>query len=236
MVESVQNNQYCETANIQEHFPYGRSLAVQQTLEEIKEGRLFSYVQCEIEEPENLRSETDNFPPIFENTLGSKSDIEDLMKNYAEEEKFLSQFRKSLITSFRLQNGTLITPLLLFYLQSVLVCIKVHRFVEYTPRNCFNSFVQSAVDARRQSGENPNSSVVAETMKLLANSSYGYHIMDRSKHTATKYLTDKKTHAAINSELLKKLDLVNKSLYEVELAKSQIEHKEAIIAGFFILQ
>ena len=96
--------------------------------------------------------------------------------------------------------------------------------------------MQSAVDAIRQGDENPNSSVVAETMKLLANSSYGYQIMDRSRHTVTKYLADEKTHAAINSKLFKKLDQVNNSLYEVELAKAQIEHKEPIIVGFFILQ
>ena len=47
--------------------------------------------------------------------------------------------------------------------------------------------------------ENPNSSVVAETMKLLANSTYGYQIMDRSGHTVTKYLSDEKTQAAVNS-------------------------------------
>ena len=29
---------------------------------------------------------------------------------------------------------------------------------------------------------------------------------------------------------------MNNSLYEVELAKAQIEHKEPIIVGFFILQ
>ena len=159
-----------------------------------------------------------------------------MIKNYAEKEKLLSQPRKMLISSFILQNGTLITPLLLFYLQLGLVATKIHRFVEYTPKKCFNSFVQPAVDARRKGDENANSSVVAETVKLLANSSYGYQIMDRSLNTVTKYLTDEKTHAAINSELFEKLDHVNNSLYEVELAKTQIEQKEPIIVGFFILQ
>ena len=36
--------------------------------------------------------------------------------------------------------------------------------------------------------------------------------------------------------MFKKLDLVNKSSYEVELAKAQIEHKEPILVGFLILQ
>ena len=141
-----------------------------------------------------------------------------------------------LIYSFTLQNGTLLTPVLLFYIQLRFVVTKIHRFVEYTPKKCFNSFVQAAVDARRKSDENPNSSVDAETMKLLANSHYGYQIMDRSQHTVMKYLTDEKTHAAINSNLFKKLDHVNNSLYEVELAKAQIEHKEPIIVGSFIPQ
>ena len=158
------------------------------------------------------------------------------MKNYAEEEKLLSEPRKMLITSFIVQNGTLITPLFLFYLQLGLVVTKRHRFVEYTPKKCFNSFVQAALDARRKCDENPNSSVVAETMKLLANSSYGCQIMDRSQHSVAKYLSHKKTHAAINSELFKNLDYVNYSLYEDELAKAQIEHKEPTIVVFFILQ
>ena len=127
-------------------------------------------------------------------------------------------------------------PCCYFIYNWVLFAQKKHCFVEYTPKKSFNSFVQSAVDARRQGGENPISSVVAETMNLLANSSYGYQIMDRSRHTVTKYLVDEKTHAAINSKLFKKLDYVNNSLNEVELAKAQTEHKEPIIVGFFFLQ
>ena len=160
--------------HIREHFPYRRSLAAEQLLEEIKKGKLFGYVKCDIEVPESLRVNFANVPPIFKNTSISRKDIGDLMKNYAEDERLLSRPRKKLITSFTLQIGTLITPLLLFYLQLGLVCTKIQRFVEYSPKKCFNSFVQSAMDARRQGDENPNSSVVAEAMKLLANSSYGY--------------------------------------------------------------
>ena len=96
--------------------------------------------------------------------------------------------------------------------------------------------MQSAVDARREGDENPNSCVVAETMKLLANSSYGYQIMDRSRHTVTKFLSDEKTYGAINTKFFKCLYHINDQLYEVELAKAEIEHREPIIVGFFILQ
>ena len=100
------------------------------------------------------------------------------MKNYAEEERLLSQPQKMLMSSFTLKNGTLITPLLLFYLQLELVVTKIHRFDKYTSKKGFNSFVQAAVDARRKGDQNSKTTVVAETMKPLANSSYGYQIKD----------------------------------------------------------
>ena len=141
-----------------------------------------------------------------------------------------------LISLFTLQNSTLITTLQLFDMHVGLVASKIHRLVEYTPKKGFNSFVQSAVDARRQGDEKSNSSVVAEKLRLLANSSYDFQILDCSRHTVAKYLSDEKTHAVNNSKLFKKLDHVNSSLYEVELAKVQIEHKEPIFVKFFILQ
>ena len=96
--------------------------------------------------------------------------------------------------------------------------------------------MRSAVDVRRERDENPNSSIVAETMNLLANSAYSYQIMDRSRHTVTKLLSDEKTHGAINTNFLKRLGHINDQLYEVELTKAEIDHRELIIVGFFILQ
>ena len=222
--------------HLRQSFPYKIPLSEERLLERIKNGSLFGYVQCDIEVPPELREQFANFPPIFKNINVGRDDIRSLMKNYAEQEGLLSQPRRMLISSYSFENGTLITPLLLFYLSLGLVCKKIYRFVQYTPKKCFNKFVQSAVDARREGDENPNSSVVAETMKLLANSSYGYQIMDRSRHTVTKYLCEEKVHAAINNKMFKRLNIIDEKLYEVELVKSEIEHREPIIVGFFILQ
>ena len=133
----------------------------------------------------------------------------------------MSQPRRMLKSSFHLKNGTIITPLLLYYLHLGLESTKIHRFVQYTPKKCFSSFVQSAVNARRQGDGNPISSVVTETMKLLANSSYGYQIMDRRGHTVTKYLNDEKTHSAINNKFFKRLNFIIDQLYEVELCQAR---------------
>ena len=60
--------------------------------------------------------------------------------------------------------------------------------------------------------------------------------MDRSRHTTMKYLNVEKTHKAINEPSFKRLNTVEKTLFEVELLKSIIEHREPIIVGFFILK
>ena len=60
--------------------------------------------------------------------------------------------------------------------------------------------------------------------------------MDRSRHTVTKYLNDEKTHSAINRKLFKRLNFITNQMYEVEFVKSEIDHREPILVGFFILQ
>ena len=61
---------------------------------------------------------------------------------------------------------------------------------------CFNDIEQSAVNGCRQRDENPNSSVVAETLKLLANSSDGYQNIGRNRLPGTRYMNDETAHAA----------------------------------------
>ena len=91
---------------------------------------------------------------------------------------------------------------------------------------CFNNFAQTAVNARRQGDENPNSNVVAEITELFANSSYGYQIMDRSRSPVTTYMNDKKTHAVINSKIFGSLWHISDQLYDVQVAKSLKSNKK----------
>ena len=159
-------NLYKMTTCVKEHLrgslPYKRPMREKILLEQIRSDKLFGYVQCDIEVPEELKKKIANFPPIFKNTNVDRHDIASLMQVYAEKQGLLRHPRKMLISSYFLENSTLITPLLLFYLQLGLVCKKIYRFVEYTPVKCFNKFVQPAVDVRREGDENPNSIVVAE--------------------------------------------------------------------------
>ena len=223
-------------SHLRENFPYKRLLSEEQLLQGVIDGQLFGYVQCDIEVTQHPRLYFSNWPPIFKNTIVSREDIGTVMRENSKKEKIMAQPGRMLISCFILTNRTIITPLFLFHLKLGLVCKKIQRFVQYTAGNCFNIFAQSAVDAQRQGDENPNCSVVAETMKRLANSSNGYQIMDRSRHTVTKYLNDEKTHSAVNSRMFKRLNRITDQLFGVELVKPDIEHREPIIFGFFILQ
>ena len=57
--------------------------------------------------------------------------------------------------------------------------------------------------------------------------------MDRSRDSATRYMNSEKTDATITNEKFKRFRLVNDQLYKVELAKSEIEHKEPVNVDFF---
>ena len=92
---------------MRESFPYKRPLREETLLEQIRRGKLFVYVQCDIEMPEELKKKFANFPPIFKNTNVGRHDIELLMKYYAEKEGLLCQPRKMLISSYFFENGTL---------------------------------------------------------------------------------------------------------------------------------
>ena len=139
-------------------------------LAKIKNRSFFGYAQCDLVVPDELKSKFAIFPPIFKNTEVGRKDIGDYMKKNAIENEKLKHSQRMLIYSFKLENGTVITALFNSYLELRLQCTKTYRFVQYTPQKCFNNFVQSVVDARREGDEKPLSGVVAETMERLGNS------------------------------------------------------------------
>ena len=62
----------------------------------------------------------------------------------------------------------------------------------------------------------------SETLKLLGNSCYCYHIMDRCRHTEAKYLNDEKTHKVIEGNLFKRITKVSKELCEIVFVKLKL--------------
>ena len=101
---------------------------------------------------------------------------------------------------------------------------------------CVNHFVQSAVNARRQGDQNYNSSVVAETLKLLANSWYVYQNMDPGRHSVKRYRIDRKTHAVVNKKNVEDVWTYQRSSLRGIACEIETEQREPIIVGFFLLQ
>ena len=151
--------------HVRNNFPFKLSLTQESLLAKRREDKLFGYVQCDLEVPDGLKYKFSNSPPIFKNFIVSRADIVAYMRGYVIDNGLLKQPQRMLISSFKLENGTVITPLLNFYLILGLKCNQIYRFVQYTPKKCFNHFVLSVVDAKSAGDENPESSVVAEKMK-----------------------------------------------------------------------
>ena len=58
-------------------FPTDVHLQLTKYYKELKNGKLFGYVQCDVEVPIKLRVNFAKFPPIFKNIFVGKKDISD---------------------------------------------------------------------------------------------------------------------------------------------------------------
>ena len=212
--------------HVRTQFTFKTHLSADSLVQNIGNETMFGYVPCDLSVPDELNARFSIFPLFFKKLCYSQKRYWGIYEDICGKINLLKQPQRMLTSSFKLSNGTLIPPVFNFYLDLGLQCTKTHPFVQYTPRKVFNSFVPSVVDTRRAGDENPLAGVVAETRKLLRNSSYGYQLRDKSKHTMTKYLEDEKTHKAINNQIFKRLNIAAKSLYELELVKFTIEHRD----------
>ena len=64
------------------------------------------------------------------------------MKNYAIENDMVKHLQRMLITSFKLENGTFISPQLIFFLELVLLSAKLSTLlsVQFSPQKYFAKF------------------------------------------------------------------------------------------------
>ena len=144
-------------------------------------------VDCNLEVPEQLHQYFEVFPPKFKNCVVENGSIGWHMKEFAECKKLLSKPPKMLKSGLKLEWGPIISKLFLLYLERGKVLLNVFRLLllQYTPRKCFQTFVQSVVDARRKGDQ---STVVEEIMTSIRNSSYHYQILARSRHTKNMWM------------------------------------------------
>ena len=73
--------------HVRKNFPYKLPLSKETLLTRIHEDKLFGYVQCDLEVPEELCERFANFPPIFKNCDVGRENIGNFMLEYAEKKR-----------------------------------------------------------------------------------------------------------------------------------------------------
>ena len=94
----VQENSMLKN-HIRKNFPYKLPLSKETLLTRIHEDKLFGYVQCDLEVPEELCERFANFPPVFKNCDVGREKIGNFMLKYAEKNALLFKPQRVLISS-----------------------------------------------------------------------------------------------------------------------------------------
>ena len=145
-----------------------KTLTRDQILSAIRNESLFGVVECDVRVPDALKPKFAEMCLIFKNIEISREDIGQHMQTFAEEEKIMSQPRRSLVGSYFGEKILLASPLIKWYLEHGLEVTHIYQVVEYTPVPCFSPFGEAVSDARRAGDVDPNKAIIADTMKLVS--------------------------------------------------------------------
>ena len=119
-----------------------------QIIQYIQDGRLFGFVECDIEVPDHLKYYFSEMTRIFKNTEVSLKDVGQHMQYYAKEHNIKDIPHRLLIGSYFGKKIGLSTSLLKWYLNHSLVITHIYTVVEYIPNAAFNSFMTQVAQAR----------------------------------------------------------------------------------------
>ena len=206
-----------------------------QIIQYIQDGCLFGFVECDIEVPDHLKDYFSEMTPIFKNTEVSLKDVGQYMQEYAKEHNIKDIPRRLLIGSYFSKKIGLSTPLLKWYLNHGLVITHIYTVVEYIPNAAFNSFMTQVAQARLDGDRDNDKALIAETMKLIGNSSYGKLITSKEKHHGIVYVNESEIGIEIIDEHFFNLTELLDGYYKVEKTKKKINLDLPIHLGVFIL-
>ncbi|KAJ8031107.1 hypothetical protein HOLleu_27721 [Holothuria leucospilota] len=213
-----------------------RKLSLQRIVQAIRDDQIFGAIECDIHVPDELKPTFAEMCPIFKNTDISIDDIGEHMKNFALERKIMKKPRKSLIGSMFGKKIWLATPLVKWYLDKGLKITQIYQVIEFTPKTCFKTFGDAVSDARREGDRDPSKAIIADTMKLIGNSSYGKTITNKEGHRDVSIVPEDKASRLINETNFRELNEISTGCYEVESAKRSIAMDLPIQIGFFVYQ
>ena len=157
------------------------------------------------------------------------------MQEYAKEHNIKDIPCPLLIGSYFGKKIGLSTPLLKWYLNHGLVITHIYTVVEYIPNAAFNSFMTQVAQARLDGDRDNDKALIAETMKLIGNSSYGKLVTNKEKHHDIVYVNESEIGIEIMDEHFYNLTELPDGYYEVEKTKKKINLDLPIHLSVFTL-
>jgi hypothetical protein len=225
------------------------------TQEEIIKGVLsediFGMVEVDISVPNNwdevcFHPETTLSPrqyfsemcPLFGTADIGFEHIGEVMQQHIIKNNLSQRPRRLLISAMKAEKILLATPLLIWYIKHGMKITKIHQVIEYNnPSHCFKDFVDDVTKARREGDLDPTKAVLADTMKLLANSAYGSFLMNKARYKDVYYVRGlQEASNVINKPLFERLTEIGPEYYEVESFKNKYILNLPIQLGYYILQ
>ena len=229
---------------------YKGAITTDTILEGVVQNKLFGMVEVDIEVPEQWPSHFqhptytpyqyfEEMSPLFCNTDVPFEAIGTHMQQHVNQHNLSKSPRRLLIGGMKGRQMLIATPLLKWYLNHGMVVTKIYQLIEYQDKRCFKKFVKEVSDARRTGDIDPDTAIIADTMKVIGNSGFGSLIMDKTKHREITYVQgENETCLKINDPRFRKLECLQmeEQFYEMEMAKRKIKLDLPIQLGFFILQ
>ena len=205
-------------------------------IKKILKEEIFGVCRVTITTPDYLKEYFAEFPPIFKSATITLDDVGSYMKEAAlRSGQSIGMKRKSLILSYYGVNIWLITPLIKWYVKKGLR-VDIHEVVTFTPKKCFKDYINLVTEKRRLGDVDENSALIAEQMKLLANSSYGKFITNNEKHSDTVFANEYGARLKINSPNFRRLEEMDDDVYQVESLSASVKIDLPLVIGLFVLQ
>ena len=197
----------------------------------------FGFAEVDIEVPEELWSEFEEFPPLFVNRGIPDSLVPKHMHDYLQQsgrKRFPEQ--PKLLGVLSAKKILLYAPLLEWYLNRGLKLTAVYRTIDYEPRETFSWFVKEVADNRRKGDADKDKALLAEVFKLLGNSAYGKFIEAVERQNKTLYTSDEEeVDKHLRSAWFQDLEEIGDA-YKIELRKDKIAITRPFQVGIVVYQ
>ena len=154
-------------------------------LNDVRNDKIFGFVECDIHVPSNEIEKFSEFPPIFKNTEITITYIGERMQTFCRKTTRKTGVKRSSISSMHANGILLLTTLLKKYLGfNSLIVTNIDTVIIYHGKEVFRWFQNEICRNRRLADLGGlGFQVKGEASELKGNCGYGRTLMDKSKHT-----------------------------------------------------